>query len=104
MALTQQLSSNTPTAMGRAKLRKRQATGEFRNSYAARAGIESTHARAIRRSGLRRARYRGLATTYLQHVVTATAINLLRIAAWANQTPIAQTRCSHFAALEFQAI
>ena len=40
--------------------------------------------------------------TPLQHVITAAAINLVRIAAWANGTPIAQTRCSHFAALQFR--
>lgn len=84
------------------QLRRRQTTDEFRKSYAARAGIESTHAQAIRRSGLRRARYRGLAKTYLQHVVTAAAINLLRIAAWTRGIPIRQTSCSHFAALQFQ--
>jgi len=82
-------------------MRTRQTTEKFRKSYAARAGIESTHAQAIRRSGLRRARYRGLPKTHLQHVVTAAAINLLRIAAWVSGTPIAQTRCSHFAALQF---
>lgn len=82
--------------------RTRQTTEEFRKSYAARAGIESTHAQAVRRSGLRRTRYRGLAKTHLQHVITAAAINLLRIAAWASGSPPAQTRCSHFAALQFQ--
>ena len=66
----------------------------LQKSYAARAAIEGTHAQAIRRSGLRRTRYRGLPKTHLQHVITAAAINLLRIAAWANGTPIAQTRCS----------
>jgi len=35
-------------------MRRRQTTDEFRKAYAARAGIESTHAQAIRRSGLRR--------------------------------------------------
>jgi transposase len=84
-------------------MRTRQTTEEFRKSYAARAGIESTHAQAIRRSGLRRTRYRGLSKTHLQHVITAAAINLLRIASWANGTPVAPTRCSHFAALQFQA-
>jgi transposase len=84
-------------------MRTRQTTEEFRKSYAARAGIESTHAQAIRRSGLRRTRYRGLSKTHLQHVITAVAINLLRIASWANGTPVAKTRCSHFAALQFQA-
>ncbi|HEY4046114.1 MAG TPA: IS1182 family transposase [Acidobacteriaceae bacterium] len=83
-------------------LRKRQTTDEFRKAYAARSGIESTHAQAIRCNGLRRTRYRGLAKTRLQHVVTAAAINFLRIAAWANGTPVAQTRCSHFAALQFK--
>ena len=84
-------------------MRKRQTTEEFRKSYAPRAGIESTHAQAIRRSGLRRTRYRGLVKTRLQHVITAVAINLLRIASWANGTPVAETRCSHFAALQFRA-
>ena len=85
------------------KMRARQATEEFRESYADRAGIESTHAQAIRCSGVRSTRYRGLAKTHLQHVITAVAINLLRIASWASGTPLAQTRCSHFAALQFQA-
>jgi transposase len=84
-------------------MRARQKTEEFRESYAARAGIESTHAQAIRCSGVRRTRYRGLAKTHLQHVITAVAINLLRIASWMDGTPLAQTRCSHFAALQFQA-
>ena len=70
-------------------MRKRQTTEEFRKSYAPRAGIESTHAQAIRRSGLRRTRYRGLVKTRLQHIITAVAINLLRIASWANGTPLA---------------
>jgi transposase len=83
-------------------MRRRQTTDEFRKAYAARAGIESTHAQAIRRSGLRRNRYRGLAKTHLQHVLTAAAINLLRIAAWASGMPIAETRCSRFAALQFR--
>lgn len=82
-------------------MRARQKTPEFREAYAQRAGIESTHAQAIRRSGLRRARYRGLAKTRLQHILTAAAINLLRIAAWLDGVPLAATRCSHFAALQF---
>jgi transposase len=84
-------------------MRVRQLTDEFRQTYAARAGIESTHAQAVKRSGLRRIRYRGLSKTHLQHVVTAAAINLLRIASWTDGVPLAKTRCSHFAALQFQA-
>lgn len=84
-------------------MRVRQVTAEFRLAYAVRAGIEGTHAQAVKRSGLRRTRYRGLSKTHLQHVITAAAINLLRIAAWTAGTPLAKTRCSHFAALQFKA-
>jgi transposase len=80
--------------------RRWQRTDEFRQRYAARAGIDATHAQAVRRSGLRRSRYIGLDKTRLQHVATATAVNLLRIAAWCAGTPFAKTRCSHFAGLE----
>jgi len=84
-------------------MRTQQTTEQFRKAYALRAGVEGTHAQAIRRSGLRHARYRGLAKTHLQHVLTAAAINMVRIASWTNGTPVAKTRCSHFAALQFQA-
>jgi len=50
--------------------RRNQATEEFRKSYAARAGIEGTHAQATRRCGLRRCRYIGLAKTRIQHVIS----------------------------------
>ena len=80
--------------------RKQQATAEFRASYAARAGIEATHGQAVRRCGLRRCRYVGLAKTHLQHLISAAAINLVRIANWVNGIPTAQTRCSWFAALQ----
>jgi transposase len=59
--------------------RQRQKTEEFRSQYAARAGIEGTHEQAIRRCGLRQCRYIGQAKTHLQHVLTATAINLVRL-------------------------
>ncbi len=79
--------------------RQRQTTLDFKAAYAARAGIEGTLSQGIRRSELRRSRYRGLAKTHLQHVITATAINLLRVAAWLADLPRAQTRRSPFAAL-----
>ncbi len=79
--------------------RRQQKTEAFRESYAARAGIEGTHAQAISRCGLRRCRYIGLAKTRLQHVLTAVAINLVRVAEWCAGTPVAKTRCSRFAAL-----
>ncbi len=83
--------------------RKHQKTEAFRESYAARAGIEGTHAQAISRCGLRRCRYIGLAKTRLQHVLTAVAINLVRVAEWCAGTPVAKTRRSRFAALQMTA-
>jgi len=54
-------------ALRAAKLR--QETASFREVYAARAGIEGTHAQGIRRAGLRRTRYIGFAKTRLQHIL-----------------------------------
>jgi transposase len=79
--------------------RQRQETVAFTAEYARRAGIEGTHAQAIRRSGVRQCRYIGQAKTQLQHVLTATAVNLVRVAAWLKGTPRATTRPSAFAAL-----
>ena len=80
--------------------RKQQGTADFQRDYAARAGIEATHGQAVRRCGLRRCRYIGLAKTHLQHIISAAAINLVRIGNWVNGIPTAQTRCSWFAALQ----
>jgi transposase len=80
--------------------RRWQRTDDFRQRYAARAGVEATHAQAVRRSGLRRTRYIGLAKTRVQHVATAAAVNVLPIAAWCAGTPFATTRRSHFSALQ----
>ena len=80
--------------------RQRQMTKEFRQQYAPRAGIESTHAQAIRRCGLRQARYMGLAKTHFQHLATAAALNLVRLGEWLTGTPRAKTRCSPFGALK----
>jgi transposase len=79
--------------------RARQGTPDFQAIYATRAGIEGTLSQAVRNSGLRRSRYIGLAKTHLQHLLTATATNLLRVAAWLMGRPLAQTRKSSFANL-----
>jgi transposase len=79
--------------------RQRQETAAFKAQYARRAGVEGTHAQAIRRCGLRRSRYFGLAKTHLQHMITAAALNVVRLGAWWLGTPPAKTRCSPFAAL-----
>jgi len=80
--------------------RRHQKTEAFRASYTARAGIEGTHAQAISRCGLRRCRYIGLAKTRLQHVLTAAAVNLVRVAEWCAGIPVAKTRRSRFSALQ----
>jgi hypothetical protein len=64
-----------------------------------RAGVEDTHAQALRVCGLRRSRYLGQPKTHLQHILSAVALNLLRIPAWLNGTPLAPTRQSAFARL-----
>jgi transposase len=79
--------------------RQRQTTAEFKERYARRAGVEGTVSQGTRGHGLRRTRYIGLAKTHLQHVWTAVAINLMRLADWFAEAPRAQTRCSRFAAL-----
>jgi transposase len=79
--------------------RQRQESAAFTAQYAQRAGIEGTHAQGIRRCGLRHSRYMGLAKTHLQHVITAVALNVVRLGAWWLGVPLAKTRCSPFAAL-----
>ena len=76
--------------------RLEQATPEFRQRYKARAGIEGTLSQAVRGMGVRRARYDGLQKTHLQHLLTAVAINMVRIDAVLTQTARGQTRRSHF--------
>ena len=79
--------------------RGQQVTAEFWKRYAARAGIEGTHTQGERRCGLRGARYIGTAKTHLQHLLIATALNVIRVVAWLLETPLARTRRSQFAAL-----
>src|SRR5215217_7387456 len=79
--------------------RARLGTKEGRRRHARRAGIEGTLSQGVRAFGLRCRRYRGLARTRLQHVATAAAINLDRLAAWFRAVPRATTRTSRFAAL-----
>lgn len=67
--------------------------------YALRSGIEGTIAQGTRTCGMRQARYRGLAKTHLQHVVTAVAINASRVTAWLDGLPQAKTPTSRFSAL-----
>jgi hypothetical protein len=65
-------------------------------SYASRAGIEGTLSQGIRAYGLRHARFIGEAKTHLQHVLTAAAIDFVRIGNWLMKKPLAKTRTSTF--------
>ncbi len=79
--------------------RQRQTTEAFKQSYAKRAGIEGTLSQGVRMGDLRRTRYIGLPKTRLLHLLIATALNVVRIAAWLAETPLAQTRTPPFVAL-----
>jgi transposase len=71
----------------------------FQADYARRAGVEGTMHQATSH-GTRRARYRGLPKTRLDHVYMACALNLLRLHAHWTGTPLDRRRTSHLARLE----
>ena len=82
--------------------RQRETTIAYKKEYACRAGIEGTLSEGVRAYGLRHARYIGLAKTHLQHLITATAINLKRIFSWLSGIPQATTRVSQYSKLMAQ--
>jgi transposase len=76
--------------------RARETSAAYTAAYARRAGLEGTLSQGIRAFGLRRARYIGEAKTALQHVLTAVAINFVRMGNWLREKPLARTRTSAF--------
>jgi transposase len=74
-------------------------TTSFRADYARRAGVEGTMHQATSH-GARRARYRGLPRTRLDHAFMAVALNLIRMEAYWTATPLDRQRTSHLARLE----
>ncbi len=80
--------------------RAAQDTRNFQARYALRAGAGGTIRQGVAITGMRHARYRGLAKTRLEHVNAATALNLIRLHAWWNGHPLDRTRTSHLARLE----
>ncbi|MCA2191026.1 IS1182 family transposase, partial [Nonomuraea cavernae] len=66
--------------------RREQESQAWKERYAVRAGVEGTISQAVRAGGIRRTRYRGLLKTRLAHLLTATAINLIRLDAWWTDT------------------
>jgi len=81
--------------------RQRQETPEFKALYALRAGVESTLSQAVRRFALRQSRSIGLVRTHLQQVLTATAMNIVRVIAWLRGKPLGDKKrpAGHFARL-----
>lgn len=81
------------------KRRKQQKTKTWSKKYSQRAGVEGTISQGIRGFGLRECRYVGLDKVHLQHILTATAMNAVRLFAWFEGVPLAKTRVSSFAKL-----
>ena len=75
---------------------QQQETDEFKQQYAARAGIEGTISQAAGPMAVRRSRYIGLDRTHLQHMATAAAINLARLTNWLQGERPTTTRSSPF--------
>ena len=86
-------------AEAQAAARATQGTAGFQADYARRAGVEGAMHQATSH-GARRARYRGLPKTRLDHACLACALNLLRLEAYWNGTPLDRQRTSHLARLE----
>jgi IS5 family transposase len=57
--------------------------------------VEGTISQADRRTGLKQARYRGLAKVQLEQVTKATALNLIRLADHLAGTPRTRSRTRH---------
>lgn len=77
--------------------REREKTWEYKLEYRRRSGIEGTISQAVRGFGLRQSRYIGATKTQLQNVMTATAVNFVRLNNWLHEMPIAKTRQPLFA-------
>jgi Transposase DDE domain len=86
-------------AEAQAAARAAEKTIGFQADYARRAGVEGTMHQAASH-GARRARYRGLPKTRLDHAYMACALNLLRLHAHWTGTPLDRRRTSHLARLE----
>jgi transposase len=76
--------------------RRQKKTQELQREYRQRAGIEGALSPGVRAFGLRKARYWGIAKTRLQHLATAAAMNLERLADWLAGVDRETTRRSIF--------
>ena len=75
----------------------------WKHRYDIRAGVEGTICQATHVTGIRRARYLGLAKTRLEHNAAAAAINLIRLDAWWTGKPLDRTRTTHLQRLDLAA-
>ena len=64
--------------------------------------MEGTISRAVRACGVRRSKYVGLEKTQLHHLLSAAALNFLRVGEWLSGVEKPKTRCSPFARLMAQ--
>ncbi|WP_085067384.1 IS1182 family transposase [Catenuloplanes japonicus] len=80
--------------------RTAQDTPQWQATYNLRAGIESAIAQSVKVTDTRRARYRGLPKTRLEHTFKATALNLIRLHAWWTGHHLTPQHTTHLARLE----
>lgn len=83
-----------------AAARGEQTTTTWHEAYKLRAGVEGSIHQALAVTGIRHARYRGLAKIHLQHVFSAIALNLIRLHAWWTGRPLDRGHTSHLTRLD----
>ena len=84
-----------------AAARTEQATQPWKARYSIRAGAEGTIRQTTHVTGIRNARYLGLAKTRLEHNAAAAAVNLIRLDAWLTGKPLDRTRTTHLQRIDF---
>ncbi|MCX4615468.1 MULTISPECIES: transposase [Streptomyces] len=83
--------------------RAEQQTDLWKERYDVRAGVKGTISQAVRRTHLRHTPYRGQSKTHLANILSATALNITRVDAWQNGTPLGTTHVSHLSRLALTA-
>jgi len=78
-----------------ATARAEQTTQHWQERYKIRAGVEGAIRQTSHVTGIRTARYTGLAKTRLEHTIAATATNLIRLDSWWTGKPLDRTRTTH---------
>lgn len=79
------------------RVRAEQETQGWMHRFAIRAGCEATVSETVHAHGLRHCRYKGLAKTHVQHVLTAAGANVIRLFAYdpPDERPRPARRTSH---------